>query len=440
MSPTVSSPRSPRFGFLPSALASTLTLSAPSQPSPSKPFSNPVQHSQRKEPSVMRRIFSPKGKEREGHGTPEHRNPRDSVDWEFIDNKELSSLEEDADEDETHQQHENLSAERCPPKVSTNTRLQPTATITQGRRSEETPSPTQARRNTIDHRAFLNRPVRHSPLSLSPFPMFSANSSVVSLPLATTAHERLQPMHVSPNSTNNTEDPGQMGSSSLARRQTLSVSHASPSVVWLPLITGDDGTVTVAGSPVVSAIPSSLSGLSSRTPSRLGQEAANPQSRNSPNPSPVSYSSGRPSHLLPSPLAFSFTPDHEAEEPSPSPTSTDSPGQDSPQEASELRSIPPLRSPASASTLGSTNSNDPPSSPTTPTRHYSGRPLPQLPGPPHPFEGPGRTPLFRPAFLPGQVVSGPYPQVSDLDVFAARVIEDDTDGRHYEVCHPNTRC
>ncbi|KAI0090374.1 hypothetical protein BDY19DRAFT_939900 [Irpex rosettiformis] len=430
MSPAISTPKSPRFGFLPAALASTLTLTAPIQPSPSKPFTNPINHSQKKEPSVMRRIFSPKGKEREGYNISERRNPRDSADWEFIDNKEIAPVEENDIEEHPHL--ESLAEEESPSKRSFDSRAGLATNARESEREYPLHSQMQSRRETIDHPAFLTRHVRHPPLALNPFPMFSANSSVVSLPLAATAHERLQPENAPLPSTNTVGDLVQE-SPSLARRQTLSTSHASPSVVWLPLITNDNGSVAVAGAPMVPTTSSPIYGTPPRMSPRFGQEgnAGHLYSRIR-SASSAFGSSRRPPHVVTSPLAFSVIPDHEPEDQSPSPTFTESPAQDSPCHSSDFLQAQILRSPASTSTLGSMNTNESYSSPTTPNRHYSGRPLPRLPGPSHPFERAGHTPLFRPNFLPDHVSFAPYPQVSDLDVFAAQVVDDDHDGRRYE--------
>jgi len=164
----------------------------------------------------------------------------------------------------------------------------------------------------------------------------------------------------------------------------------------------------------------------------------------------TSLTYGRPTHAFTSPLAYSMTP---SSPPLPSPTLTESPIDDSEhtypcthqRNMSFIRRTPTLRSPASTSTLAYNLTADMiPSTPTTPTRHYPGRPLPQLPGPPFPFTGERsvntQTPMIRNAVLfpppspEGQAgpAHGQYAGVTDLDVLAARVLEDGHDGRNYE--------
>ncbi|KAI0806236.1 hypothetical protein BC629DRAFT_1486424 [Irpex lacteus] len=529
MSPMLASPKSSRFGFLPGALASTLTLSSPSafsasssasspsksssspsKPSPNKPFANSNgnkpfanangqrrEREREKEPSVMRRIFSPKGKDKVALGVVAA-NPRDSVDWEFIDGREVPSVDED--EDRWTGVHHTSRAERGGSPVETSssssTSHHSARTDTSRRNAREQrethphshpplplPEPTQPPEHTAATSrdaaaAFINRPVRHSPLASTPSPL-------VSLPLVASKHERVQGHTVSSlSSGSNNLTNGQLGtgsaSSPLARRQTLSTSHASPSVVWLPLITSEDGSMPFPPSSRMPMPPRSPVTVHARNPS--APSIGNSQAGHG-------HGHGRPPpHVVTSPLAFSITPTYEYEpdeqSPSPSPTFTESPAsasasQDLPfsPSFSDTRSIadmrdrevrdtrraapPPLRSPASTSTLASTTTttydydsgSGSTSSPTTPTRHYHGRPLPQTPGPAGPFERAGHTPLFRPAFLPavlgggGQLAApqlpadiqhdgypGPY-EYSDLDVYAAQVVDsDDRDGggRRYE--------
>ncbi|KAI0696848.1 hypothetical protein BC835DRAFT_1340966 [Cytidiella melzeri] len=428
-SPTISSPKSPRFGFLPAALASTLTLSAASTPTPSKPFAGPATSTQRKEHSVVRRLFGPKGKEREWHSV---RNPRDSMEsWEVI---ESTSEQSEDIEIENLDRHESLIVERgSSGSFEGSIRSGSEEEFRNAEHATTIPPHPQPQpsRDAHDHTAFLNRPVRRSPQAVNHFPMFSANSSAVSLPLAATAHERLQPLHGPAPCVNTASEPEQTGSPFLHRRQTLSTAHASPSVVWLPLIASNDGGVIMpAGSPILAPLAPSHVYSPPRIPTRPGQDCAaqdTSHSRNLSSPAVLSYGSARPAHVVTSPLAFSITPDPDA---IPSPSFTDSPAEDSPQDTVYTRRSPILRSPASASTLASTN--DPPSTPTTPTRHYLGRPLPQLPGPSIPFERPGHTPLVRPGFLPEHETPGQYSHMTELDLLAARVIDEDSNSRRYE--------
>ena len=139
--------------------------------------------------------------------------------------------------------------------------------------------------------------------------------------------------------------------------------------------------------------------------------------------------------------------------PAPSLTST-------PRRSPNYRSPP--ASPIPAPQLSISPSATPPRTPTTPTRHYIGRPLPQPPpeasplgrpimlmpnstpgGSPRPLRGVygprAPSPLPEPStprramIAPQASTSSEYSQITDLDVLASRLEEGDLDGRHYEV-------
>ncbi|TCD67324.1 hypothetical protein EIP91_000245 [Steccherinum ochraceum] len=81
-----------------------------------------------------------------------------------------------------------------------------------------------------------------------------------------------------------------------------------------------------------------------------------------------------------------------------------------------------------ASTLASDASGSPPASPSTPSHHYPGRPLPQVPHEPSPLAS-----LIR-IIIPhlSRPQAGNYSDFTDLDVLASRLEEDTRDGRNYE--------
>ncbi|KAI0346694.1 hypothetical protein BDW22DRAFT_1342801 [Trametopsis cervina] len=452
-SPTISSPRSPRFGFLSAGLTSTLTLSAGPSPSPSKPFANGSLPAHKKEHSVVRRLFSPKGKDRQVQTAPEQRNPRDSMEcWEVVEREveegrssqasvaqnsqdlpetqepsDIESEEEDNDTDSTIRRapdrHESLIVERGSWASYVGSYHEDSA------RRELVQVPLalrhQPNNNLRAHIALSGRPLRRDVQDSTPFPMSSSNSSAISLPLVgrTQGHDHPSSIDAANSDPERTESP------IATRRKALSTVKASPPIVWVPVIAGTAGTPPMASS---SSLP-----LRSPGPSRLALRTGDNyirrdvgHTRNPSAPATMSYATSRLAHVVTSPLAFSTTSDPDF---SPSPTSTESP-----LEEEELRNGPlvrrgTLRSPASVSTLAS--QSDPPSTPTTPSHHYRGRPLPQPPGPSFPFERVGHTPFIRPGHLPGQVVpvSHEYVPVTDLDLVAAQLIEEDHDGRNYEV-------
>lgn len=422
LSPTPSSPRSPKFGFLSAALASTLTLSTNGSPGPSKPFvSHPPTH--RKEGSVVRRLFSPKvsspkGKERDTHGVVDEPSSKASLeDWEVVDRSTgdsdgeaspgpgLSSASEGSDQ--SHQEYRMV--ERIHRSAVSN-------------RPSPTPSP--ARSDTPP--AFINRAVRHSPQNVSPFPMFASNSSVVSLPLAgSAAFEGFQTLHPSSSTLDVFTEHRQTSSPLAPRRKAVSTLRASPSVVWLPLLKspatgGDQDSCTLP--PMLPSQGPQLLPQPSIQELQMSRPHNIPHQRNlSPLAQPFeSALSGPVLSIIPAMHVASSS------------SMTESPIRGYAHTPTALRA-PTLRSPASAMTLNS--SQEIPSTPTTPTRHYHGRPLPQPPGQLVTPERLMVTPSATHATLPHT----PSPSVdhiasTELDLLAARIIEGDHgDGTHYEV-------
>lgn len=350
LSPTPSSPRSPKFGFLSAARGSSLTLATSGSPSPSKPFANSP-FVQRKESSVVRRLFgakaghSPKGKERE---SPDQASSRASLEeWEVVDRNSdseasrgnepsLSSASEGSDQSHTDQ------------RVHTRNR------------APSRPAPTSPPRSDTPP-AFINRSVRHSPQSLSPFPMFASNSSVVSLPLAgPTGYESYQTFHPSSSTLDLFREPQTPSSPLSPRRKAMSTLRASPSVVWLPLLKSspadDEDSYTMPAVPLRSGAPEL-------------QMRMQPHTRNLSIPFVQPFDTAVLSGTSATPMlsvipAMRFAGDSPVR------------GYVHPQTPTVLRT-PTLRSPASAMTLNSML--DGPNTPSTPIRHYHGRPLPHPP-------------------------------------------------------------
>lgn len=421
LSPAPSSPRSPKFGFLSAALTSNLTLPIHGPPCPTKPFAN-QSSPHRKESSVVRRLFGPKGKEKESPAAEDMSQSKGNLEeWEVVDPAIPESDEESspgcgsglsaasAESEQWHSERQALVG-----RDGTVAACRPVATHY------------SARADTAP--AFINRPVKHSPQNLAPFPLFGSNSSAVSLPLAGPAvFENSRPANPSLSAVDLLQEARQPESRFASRRKAVSTLRSSPSVVWLPILrpsvtTENQNTCTWDSVPPPQASPNPLQ----RTVQDLHLFAVQGTHNHSGENTCVA-----PFETAISTSALSVIPPIQVV---PSLSATDNPVQEYTHMPCILRTgTPTLHSPASALTLLSTPET--PSTPSTPVHHYHGRPLPHPPGAQVSPEKLVVTPVVASAALPQ-----PSPQavdnspVSALDVALARGPDDDqSDRRHYEV-------
>ena len=420
LSPLPKSPTGTAFTLLQSAWASTVTLASttgsPSKSTNSSPSS--ATSTKRRDTSGVRRIFAPKGKERELSPTEES----EEEPWEVVSRTSVILEEQMA----TKAGSKFLSPIR---DLRRDWKSAPPSTT--GSRPLERPRPSGSPSATTP---FLNRPVRH-PVQSGGTLTLPFNQSVVSVAHSAAGASALNSPISDTYASKKVKRPPPPPPP--PRRKAVSTSvKPNASVIHLPLL-DTEGTVSPleqrqVSSPVHSttnivcspSVPRPSPSLPALRPgSRDGIE----QQHTPPNSAPISR--------LPSPFAASTaTLVHR-----PDPTSISS-GPTSvpavpliryPPPTSRITAPPAITVVDSVSTI-SISLDSPPSSPTTPTRHYPGRPLPQPPQHPSPLR---RAAMGAPLPPVGfETPSTPeYSHLTDLDLLDSRVIEGDHDGRHYDV-------